>query len=145
MRHYFLYIALLLALPFLLSEVVLAAECGTGYTKGSPDNWPTNPYWVTTPAPKGPGHKVSSVEQLKEHKGKDVKIGIKTNRGKDKGNIGTFEVGNNMFVAAAAGDLNSKITINHKGGGGKITAKVEWMDEKGEKVLQTEEIKGGVG
>ncbi len=119
-------------------------------TKSVPPNWPTNPYWVNTPAPKGPGHKVGNWSELLEKAGDPSNIGIKVGKylvNHQTGEIGTYRVGDELKVGACIGVKNKRFALNHKGGhgGGLENATLVWMSADGKTELERHQLKGGCG
>jgi len=115
----------------------------------APPNWPSNPYWTSSPPPRGPGHKVKNFAELLKRSGSKENIGIKVLGCQDwkSGLLGTFEVGDEMHFATCIGTKDAPWAFNHKSGngGGVNKATLIWMDETGQKALKTETLNGGCG
>ena len=110
----------------------------------APENWPTNPYWVHSSPPNGPGHKIQ-VEGLLAKVDKQ-NLGIKVNIDKpESGFLGIHEVGDELTWRVVMGDMKSRLSLNHKGGAGSFSARLFWNDDDGKTVMQTAQIDPGCG
>ena len=110
----------------------------------APDNWPTNPYWVHSPPPNGPGHKIQ-IDGLLAKVDKQS-LGIKVNIDKPSaGRLGTYAVGDQLSWRVVMGDMKSRLSLNHKGNAGSFSAKVYWLGEDGKSVMRTAQVKPGCG